>query len=60
MIKNFKSVLKKEFFENLEKSSGKPYGQLRIEIILNRGSVKEKMWFDFKRIRYTKRRMRKM
>ena len=56
-IKNFKNDLKKRFYEKLESSDGR----IRIEILLNRGkSVVEKIWLDFKKIRYTKNRLYKM
>ena len=45
-IKNFKNALKKRFYE---------------KDFLNRGkSVVEKIWLDFKKIRYTKNRLYKM
>lgn len=56
-IKNFKTDLKKRFYEKLESSDGR----IRIEILLNRGkSVVEKIWLDFKKIRYTKNRLYKI
>ena len=56
-IKNFKNDLRKRFYDQLENSNGK----IRIELLLNRGkSVVEKIWFDFKKIRYTKNRLYKM
>ena len=56
-IKKFKNDLRKRFYDQLENSNG----QIRIELLLNRGkSVVEKIWFDFKKIRYTKNRLYKM
>ena len=56
-IKKLKNDLRKRFYDQLENSNG----QIRIELLLNRGkSVVEKIWFDFKKIRYTKNRLYKM
>ena len=56
-ITRFKDDLRSQFYEKLENSDGR----IRIEIILNCGkSFAEKIWFDFKKIRYTKNRLFKM
>ena len=56
-IKKIKNDLGKRFYDQLENSNG----QIRIEFLLNRGkTVVEKIWFDFKKIRYTKNRLYKM
>ena len=55
-IKTFKNDLKNQFYKKLESSNGR----MRIEILLNRGKSIEKIWFDFKKIRYTKNRLYKM
>ena len=56
-IKLFKNDLRKRFYDQLENSNG----QIRMELLLNRGkSVVEKIWFDFMKIRYTKKRLYKM
>ena len=56
-MKKFKNDLRQRFYDQLENSNG----QIRIELLLNRGkSVVEKIWFDFKKIRYTKNGLYKM
>ena len=56
-MNDFKNNLRKRFHEKLENSDG----QIRIEILLHRDkSVVEKLWLDFKKIRYTKNRLYKM
>lgn len=56
-MQKFKNDLRKYFYEKLESSDG----QIRIEIILNRGPLfVEKIWFDFKKIRFTKNRLYKI
>ena len=56
-IKKIKNDLGKRFYDQLENSNG----QIRMELLLNRGkSVVEKIWFDFMKIRYTKKRLYKM
>jgi len=56
-MNDFKNNLRKRFHEKLENSEG----QIRIEILLHRDkSVVEKLWLDFKKIRYTKNRLYKM
>ena len=57
MLTRLKADLRNQFYEKLESSDGR----IRIEIILNCGkSFVEKIWFDFKKIRYTKNRLFKM
>ena len=55
-ITRFKADLRKQFYEKLEGSDGR----LRIEVILNSKTIIEKVWFDFKKIRYTKNRLNRM
>jgi len=55
-ITRFKADLRKRFYEKLEGSDGR----LRIEVILNSKTIVEKVWFDFKKIRYTKNRLNRI